>query len=90
MSGEFIARNAGTGSDFFTASAKVSRSFRLAGPVEIEGAIEAFNLTNRKNALVRNTSFGQGAYPGNPVADFGTVTAVGDPRTLQLAVRLRF
>ena len=90
VGGEFIERNAGTGSDFFTASAKVSRSFSLAGPVELEGAIEAFNLTNRKNALTRNTTFGQGAYPGNPVADFGTVTAVADPRTLQLAVRVRF
>ena len=90
VNGEFIERNAGTGSDFFTASAKVSRSFKLAGPVELEGAIEAFNLTNRKNAITRNTSFGPGAYPANPVADFGTVTAAGDPRTLQLAVRLSF
>ena len=90
VNGEFIERNAGIGSDFFTVSAKLSRSFQLSGPVELEGAIEAFNLTNRQNAIARNTNFGPGAYPTTPAADFGTVTAVGDPRTLQLAVRLRF
>ena len=30
---------------------------------------EAFNLTNRRNDLTRNTNFGSGAYPGNPLAD---------------------
>ena len=90
VNGQFIERNAGEGSDFFTVSAKVSRSFSLAGRVELEGTVEAFNLTNRKNAIARNTNFGSGAYPTNPVADFGDVTAVGDPRTVQLAIRLRF
>jgi hypothetical protein len=90
VNGEFIDRNAGTGSDFLTVSARLSRSFPLSGPVVLDGAIEAFNLTNRQNALTRNTNFGPGAYPTNPVADFGTVTAVGDPRSVQLAVRLKF
>ena len=34
---EFIPRNAGKGSDFFTLSLRVSRSFRLAGSTRIEG-----------------------------------------------------
>ena len=90
VNGQFIERNAGKGSDFFTVSAKVSRSFSLSGPAELEGAIEAFNLTNRKNAIARNTNFGAGAYQTNPVSGFGDVTAVGDPTTVQLSLRLRF
>ena len=90
VNGEFIERNAGAGSGFFTASAKLSRSFRVSGPVELEGALEAFNLTNRKNTIARNTNFGSGSYPANPLPAFGQVTAVGDPRTLQLAIRLTF
>ena len=90
VNGEFIERNAGVGSRFFTASAKLSRSFAVAGPVELEGALEAFNVTNHKNAVARNTNFGPGAFPTSPAAGFGDVTAVADPRTLQLAIRLRF
>jgi hypothetical protein len=90
VNGTFIERNAGAGSDFFSVSARLARAFLVAGDVELEGAVEAFNLTNRRNVIGRNTNFGSGAYPTNPVADFGAVTAVGDPRTLQLALRLRF
>jgi hypothetical protein len=87
---EFIPRNAGKGSDFFTLSLRVSRSFRLAGGTEIQGLVEAFNLTNRTNAITRNTTFGPGSYPSTPVASFNTVTAVGDPRNLQVGVRVSF
>ena len=90
VNGAFMARNAGVGNGFFSANAKLSRSFRVSGEVEIEGALEAFNLTNRRNVITRNTNFGSGAYPGNPLPTFGAVTAVGDPRTLQVALRLRF
>jgi hypothetical protein len=87
---EFIPRNAGTGSDFFTLSLRVSRSFRLAGSTRIEGMVEAFNLTDRVNPITRNTTFGPGSYPANPLPSFDTVTAVGDPRTLQFGVRVQF
>ena len=90
VDGEFIERNAGVGSDFFTSSVRLSRWFRLSGPVELEGAVEAFNLTNRRNAITRNTNFGSGSYPANPLPTFGQVTAVGDPRTVQAAIRVRF
>ena len=78
------------GSDFFTLSLRVSRSFRLPGGSRIEGLIEAFNLTNRVNPITRNTTFGPGSYPSNPLPSFDTVTAVGDPRTLQFGLRLIF
>ena len=49
-----------------------------------------FNLTNHRNVLTRNTNFGSGAYPTSPSPTFDQVTAVGDPRTCQFALRLRF
>jgi len=55
-----------------------------------EGIAEAFNLTNRRNDLTRIGNFGAGTYPTNPAPTFNQITAVGDPRTVQLAVRLRF
>ncbi len=90
VNAEFIERNAGVGSDFFSISARVSRSFRVGGSAQIEGLVEAFNLTNRRNNLTRNTNFGSGAYPTSPSATFNQITAVGDPRTIQFALRLRF
>ena len=87
---EFIPRNAGTGSDFFTLSVRVSRSFQLGGGGRIEGLVEVFNLTDRVNAITRNTTFGPGSYPSNPTSSFNTVTAVGDPRTVQFGIRYTF
>ena len=76
---EFIPRNAGTGSDFFTRE-PTSQSFVPARWCSrIEGLVEAFNLTDRVNPITRNTTFGPGSYPSNPVSSFNTVTAVGDP-----------
>jgi hypothetical protein len=87
---EFIPRNVGKGSDFFTLSLRVSRSFRLSSGTRIEGLVEAFNLTDRVNAITRNTTFGPGSYPSNPLPSFNTVTAVGDPRTIQFGLRFTF
>jgi hypothetical protein len=90
VDGRFIARNAGEGSDFASASIRVSRTFRVAGRLRTEAIAEVFNATNRTNVLARNADFGTGAYPANPSPAFGQITAVGDPRSWQLAVRLRF
>lgn len=86
----FIARNAGTGNDFFSLNLRVSRAFRISDAVKIEALAEGFNVTNRANALTRNANFGGGAYPTNPVATFDQITAVGDPRTIQFGLRLTF
>jgi hypothetical protein len=88
--GRFISRNAGVGSDFFSLGLRASRSFRLGSTLRAEGIVEAFNLTNRPNAITRNGNFGAGAYPTNPASTFNQITAVGEPRTVQLAVRFRF
>ena len=68
VNGAFIERNAGIGSDFFSLNARVSRTFRLTGRLELQALAEGFNLTNRTNGLTRNTNFGPGAYPTNPSA----------------------
>jgi hypothetical protein len=87
---EFIPRNAGIGSDFFTLNLRVSRAFRIWSGIRAEGLVEAFNLTDRVNNLTRNNTFGAGAYPLNPVATYNQVTAVGDARTFQFGLRLTF
>jgi hypothetical protein len=90
VDGAFIARNAGIGSGFFTTSLRLSRSFQASRRVQTEGTIEAFNLTNHRNDTGRNANFGAGAYPSAPSSTFGQITAVGDPRAVQFALRVRF
>ena len=87
---EFISRNPGEGSDFFTANVRVSRVFRVTGDMKFEGLVEAFNVTDRVNPITRNNTFGPGAYAANPLAGFDQITAVGDPRSVQFGVRLTF
>ena len=86
----FIPRNGGIGNDFFALNLRTTRAFRITNDVKLEGLLEAFNLTNRVNNLTRNTNFGSGSYPTNPVSTYNQITAVGDPRILQVGVRLIF
>ncbi|MFN8066828.1 MAG: TonB-dependent receptor [Vicinamibacterales bacterium] len=89
VDGQFIERNAGKGSDYLSVNLRLSRSAKL-GTARVEGVVEAFNVTNRRNILTRNTNFGTGAYPLNPVSTFNQPTAVADARTFQFALRVRF
>ncbi|MES1261523.1 MAG: carboxypeptidase regulatory-like domain-containing protein [Acidobacteriota bacterium] len=90
VNGTYIGRNTGEGNDLFVVNARLSRSFRLTDRVSLEGLAEAFNLLNHRNNLVRNGAFGAGAYPVAPAGTFGQITAVNDPRVVQLALRLKF
>jgi hypothetical protein len=90
VNGAFIGRNAGEGTAFFSLGARLSRSFRIRNRLQLEVLVEGFNLTDRANAVTRVTNFGAGAYPSSPAANFGQVTAVGEPRALQLGARVRF
>jgi hypothetical protein len=87
---DFIPRNAGAGSDFFSLNMRASRRIPVGGRVSVEALIEAFNVTNRTNVVTRNTNFGPGPYPSQPLSTFDQATAVGDPRTFQIGLRLRF
>jgi hypothetical protein len=69
---------------------RLSRTFRLGERFRLEGIAEAFNALNHRNDLIPNGTFGAGVYPIAPAAGFGKATAVGDPRQVQLAMRLTF
>jgi len=90
VNGGFIGRNVGQGNDFFSIGARVSRAFRVGERIRVEGLAEAFNALNHRNNLAKNGNFGAGAFPTNPSATFGQINAVNDPRSLQLALRVRF
>ena len=90
VNGAFISRNAGEGSAFSTTSLRVSRTFALGRRARLEGLVEAFNLFDRRNDVARITVFGTGAYPSSPAANFGQVTVVGEPRSVQLGFRIRY
>jgi hypothetical protein len=90
VDGAFIGRNTGIGSDFFSVGARIARAFHVGNGAQVDGILEAFNLTNHRNVITRNTNFGSGAYPQSPLPTFNQITAVGEPRTVQLAARVRF
>jgi hypothetical protein len=90
VDGAFIPRNSGTGPNFFSLNLRVSRTFLLGSRLRAEGMLEMFNVTNRVNAVTINGNFGAGAYPASPASSFAQVTAVADPRALQLGVRVRW
>jgi hypothetical protein len=90
VDGEFIPRNAGIGPDFFSLGLRVSRQFAIGGRTRLEGAIEVFNVTNHTNVVTVQGNFGSGAYPANSTPNFGIPTAVGDPLSAQVGVRVRF
>ena len=90
LAGAVIGRNAGTGFDFFSLNARLSRTFALTERFHLEGMAEAFNSLNHRNNMIPNGTFGTGTYPTAQTATFGQANAVGDPRSVQLAARLTF
>ena len=85
-----IGRNAGAGFDFFNLNTRLSRTFRVTERLRLETIAEAFNALNHRNNLIPNTTFGTGVYPTSPRSTFRQPTAVGDPRQVQIALRLSF
>ena len=90
LPGSTIRRNTGTGFASVTLSARLSRSFALHERLQLETIAEAFNALNHRNNLIPNATFGTGVFPSRPAPSFGQPTAVADPRSVQLAARLRF
>jgi hypothetical protein len=90
LSGAFIPRNAGPGSDFLTLNIRGSRTVRIDGRFQVEAIAEGFNITNRVNVVTRNSTFGPGAYPTNPSPTFRQITAVAEPRSFQFGLRMKF
>jgi hypothetical protein len=90
INGVFINRNAGNGFDFLNMNLRLSRGFQISERLQMQAIAEAFNLTNHVNGVTLNGVFGTGAYPANPSPTFKQVTAVGDPRGLQFALKFTF
>jgi hypothetical protein len=88
--GAFIPRNAGEGFDRLQLNLRLGRIFRVTERVRLEAIGEMFNATNRVNGVTLNGTFGTGAYPTNPSPAFGRTTAVSEPRSGQIALRLSF
>ncbi len=85
-----LARNAGRLPSQFSVDARVSKSVRITGRLELEGLFEVFNLFNRTNFTDVQNVFGVGAYPSSPAATFGRFTQASNSRQMQLAARIRF
>lgn len=90
LKGAVIGRNSGVGFDFFNLNTRLSRTFALTERWKLEAIAESFNALNHRNDMIPNGTFGTGAYPSSPANGFGSGTAVGDPRSVQLAARLTF
>jgi outer membrane receptor protein involved in Fe transport len=88
--GSMIARNTGRGFDAFNLNTRLSRTIAMGDRWSAEAMAEAFNVLNHRNDMIPNGTFGTGLYPSAPSASFGQATAVGDARSVQLALRLRF
>ena len=90
INGVFINRNAGSGFDFVNLNVRLSRSFAVHEKWQIRAFAEAFNTTNHVNGVTLNGVFGTGVYPIAPLPTYKQITAVGDPRTMQLGLRVSF
>ena len=90
VNGAFIGRNTGTSFDFLNLNARLSREFVLNDRWRLEALAEGFNLLNHVNTVSMSGVFGTDAYPASPATNFRQITAVGDARAFQLALRLRF
>lgn len=90
VNGAYIDRNAGQGFSILNLSVRLSRTFRIGEHLSLQALAEMFNTMNHVNVATLNGVFGTGAYPSTPSATFRTITAVNDPRTAQLGLRLSF
>jgi hypothetical protein len=90
INGVFINRNAGEGHSILNLNARLSRTLALTERMRLQAFAEVFNTLNHVNVATLNGVFGSGVYPTNPLPTFGQITAVNDPRSFQLALRLSF
>jgi hypothetical protein len=79
-------------SGYFDVDAAVSRIFNVAERFNLEGRVEAFNLTNHPNfgGPTPLTGVALGPNPTLSSSSFGRITTAGDPRILQGAIRMTF
>jgi hypothetical protein len=85
---EGVGHNRSTLPAYWNFDLRIGRRIRLGG-VDLDLALDVFNLFNRTNVLeVDNVRYLSADLTPNP--DFGTPTRVGDPTRLQFGLRLSF
>ena len=82
-----VGRNTGEGFDFASFDVRLSRRIRFTERFGLEVIAEGFNVFNRANLQLPNTTFGTGTTPN---ATFGLPTAAADPRQIQFGLRVSF
>jgi hypothetical protein len=83
-------RNAGESYSIVNMNIRLSRTFALTERLRLQAIAEVFNALNHVNVVSLNGVFGTGPYPTTPLSTFRQITAVNDPRSAQLALRLSF
>ena len=82
-----VGRNTGRGFSSASLDLRLARKFRLTERLGLEAIAEGFNVLNRANLQLPNNVYGTGSAP---LPTFGRPTAAGDPRQIQLGLRLSF
>ncbi len=82
-----MGRNTGQAFDYYALDLRLSRTFPVGERLRLEVIGDGFNVLNHRNDMLPNNIFGPGT---TPRPGFGAPSAVGDPRELQLGLRLSF
>ncbi len=80
-------RNVLTGPGQFTFDLALSKQIAIKDGIQLQYRAEFFNAFNRTNFHLPDNNAGRAALP-NP--EFGRITGSLDPRTIQMALKLRF
>ncbi len=99
-------RNTFPGDSFQSVDIGLTRTFAITEKVQASLRAEAFNLLNRRNILYYNTVYGAADFcpagganacgpgpfyqDGSPLPQYGTPSAVSNPRQIQFSVRFSF
>jgi hypothetical protein len=83
-----LGRNTGRGFDYASLDLRLSRRFDLGERTSLETIVEGFNVLNRANLQLPNSTLNP-ASPATLLA-FGRPTAADSPRQVQFGLRLNF
>jgi hypothetical protein len=83
-----VGRNTGRGFDYASLDLRLNRRFSFGERVNMEMIVEGFNVLNRANLQLPNSTLNS----SNPATlqSFGPPTAADNPRQVQFGLRLNF
>ena len=90
VNGEFIERNAGVGSDFLSLNLRLSRAFHLGGRARARSAGGRLQPHEPPQCADAEHELRIGNVSDESVAVVRSDHGVGEPRSVQFGVRLRF